>query len=242
MFSSNANPRQEFVDSYLMSDGLAPGVSTLDSSNYQNRDPRFYHTIYPQNDPWANGKYEPTPTGWYVKKFFDPAITDAEFITKLGTSDQDIVQIRYADVLLIYAEAMHRLGSFDQGVYDETIGLIRTRAGMAQADVTTMSDDQKFNLINYERSVELAFEGHRHFDLKRWGLLDDALQSLTDPLGFTIRWEDHYMLWPFSDRELRLNTNLDQTRVINFFKGYEIKKNISIDHCHRFVFALVVFI
>ena len=213
--SSGGTPRQEFVDSYLMADGLPLGVSPLDGSNYQNRDPRFELSIYPENHDWydASGnqvKYEPTQTGWYIKKYFDRDLTDENSIHIHGTSEQSIIHLRYADVLLMYAEAKHKLGQFNQSVYDETIKLIRDRVGMGNVDVSGMSDTEKMELIMYERNVELAFEGQRRFDLLRWGILGETIQSLTDPVGLTITWEDHFAVWPFVYSELNLNPNLDQ--------------------------------
>lgn len=213
--SSGGTPRQEFVDSYLMADGLPVGQSSLDGSNYQNRDPRFELSVYPEDHDWydANGdkvQYEPTPTGWLIKKYFDRDITDANSIHIGGTSEQSIIHLRYADVLLMYAEAQQMMEQFDQGVYDQTIKLIRDRVGMGNVSVAGMSDSEKMDLIKYERNVELAFEGHRRFDLLRWGELGLTMQSLTDPIGVSITWKDHFTVWPFSDSEINLNPNLVQ--------------------------------
>ncbi|WP_421918908.1 RagB/SusD family nutrient uptake outer membrane protein [Marinifilum sp.] len=218
--SSGGTPRQEFVDQYLMSDGLAVGVSSLESADYQNRDPRFYLSIYPENHDWYDAigklvKYEPTQTGWYIKKYFDRDITDDNSIHVGGSSEQSIIHLRYADVLLMYAEAKYELGQFDQTVYDQTIKLIRNRVGMANVNVDTMQDTDKFNLIKYERNIELAFEGHRRFDLLRWGELGETIVTLTDPLGVAIVWKDHFTLWPFTNSELNLNPNLVQNLGYN---------------------------
>ncbi len=213
--SAGGTPRQEFVDSYLMADGLEAGESLLDSSAYKNRDPRLYLTVRMPDDIWLDKEgvpvpFEQTQTGYYIKKFFDEDITDVNSIRNLETSEQSIIHLRYADVLLMYAEAKFRLNQFDQSIYEQTIELIRKRVGMGNVDVTTMSDPEKFKLIRYERSIELAFEGHRYFDLKRWDLLKETILSLTDPVGGSIRWEDHFMLWPFSSKERNLNPNLEQ--------------------------------
>ena len=218
--SSGGTPRQEFVDSYLMADGLPLGQSPLDGSDYQNRDPRFELSVYPEDHDWfdANGDrvmYEPTSTGWLIKKFFDRDITDANSIHIHGTSEQSIIHLRYADVLLMYAEAMQMTGQFDQGVYDQTIKLIRDRVGMGNVSVAGMSGTQKLDLIKYERNVELAFEGHRRFDLLRWGELGSTIQSLTDPVGISMTWNDHFAVWPFTDSEMNLNENLDQNPGYN---------------------------
>ena len=209
--STGGTPRQEFADSYLMADGLSTSASTLESSDYQNRDPRFYLTLYDEDDPWLDlANPEPTQTGWIIRKFFDPEILDNNLIHIGGTQDQGIVQIRYAEVLLIYAEAMQMLGSFDQSVYDMTIRLIRDRVEMGNVDISTYTDEAKLDLIAYERNVELAFEGHRRFDLLRWNTLDETILSLSDPTGAVPIWHDHFELWPFTDSELNLNDNLIQ--------------------------------
>ncbi len=214
--SAGATPRQEFVDAYLMVDGLPVSQSTLESANYQNRDPRLYLTVRLPDDVWydAVGQpigFEPTQTGYYVKKFLDVDIVDNNSIHIGGTSEQGIVHLRYADVLLTYAEAKFRSGGFNQSVADLTINPIRQRVGMATVNnVNSLSDNEKWALIEYERNVELAFEGHHYFDLKRWGKQGETMTSLTDPIGYTIVWKDHFSLWPFTDSELNLNPNLVQ--------------------------------
>jgi hypothetical protein len=214
--SAHAVPRHEFVNSYLMTDGLPPGVSSLDSSNYQNRDPRLYMSVRLPSDIWYddNGapiNWEPTWTGFYMFKFLDPLLNDASSIHNHGTSEQSIVHLRYADLLLMYAEAKFQLGEFDQAVADQTINLIRARSGMATVtDVASLSNSEKFDLIKYERNIELAFERHHFFDLKRWGILGETLLSLADPAGVTMVWHDYFNLWPFSNSELILNPNLVQ--------------------------------
>ena len=211
--SAGGTPRQQFVDNYLMADGLALEDSSLDGSNYQNRDPRFYESVYFPEDEWVIwAQNEPTQTGWYIKKYFDPdpEVTTRTVIDQLGQSDQPIIQHRYADVLLVYAEAKHMLGEFDQTVYDATIKLIRDRVGMGNVSVSTMSSDEKLDLIKYERYAELAFEGHSFFDLKRWGMLGETIQSIDDPIGVEIVWDDKFLLWPFTETELNLNPALEQ--------------------------------
>ena len=214
--SAAAVPRVEFVNSYLMQDGLTVAESPLESSDYQNRDPRLYMTVRLPDDIWYydNGSevaFEPTLSGFYTKKFLDEDINDNNSLHQGGTSEQSIVHLRYADLLLMYAEAKYQLGKLDQGVVDETINLIRERSGMATVtDITSFSDSEKFDLIKYERSIELAFERYRYFDLKRWGILGETLVSLTDPNGLAMNWEDHFSLWPFSISELTLNPNLVQ--------------------------------
>ncbi len=218
--SAAAVPRVEFVNSYLMKDGHTVAESPLESSDYQNRDPRLYMTVRLPDDVWHydNGSevaFEPTLSGFYTKKFLDEDINDNNSLHQGGTSEQSIVHLRYADLLLMYAEAKYRLGELDQSIVDETINKIRERCGMASTDITSFSDSEKFDLIKYERSVELAFERHHYFDLKRWGILGETLVNLNDPNGLSMNWEEHFSLWPFSTSELILNPNLVQNPGYN---------------------------
>jgi hypothetical protein len=215
--SAMSVPRQEFVDSYLMIDGKPVGESSLDGSDYQNRDPRFYMTVRLPDEIWydADGapvSWEPSLTGgYYMKKFLDPDLNTMNDLHIGSTSEQGIIHLRYADVLLMYAEAKFRTGGLTQDVVDKTINPIRNRVGMATVtDVAAMTDAQKLALIKYERSIELAFERHHFFDLRRWNEYASTILSLDDPLGLQCVWRDHFQLWPFSESELILNPNLDQ--------------------------------
>jgi hypothetical protein len=215
--SAGSVPRQEFVDSYLMADGKPVNESSLDGSNYQNRDPRFYMTVRLPDDVWYDDtgapiNWEPSLTGgYYMKKFLDPELNTEMRVHQGGTSEQGIIHLRYADVLLMYAEAKFRTSGFTQDIADKTVNLIRNRAGMAPAtNVDGMTEAQKWALIKYERSIELAFERHHFFDLRRWNEYGATIVALQDPIGVQPIWKEDFKLWPFSESELILNPNLDQ--------------------------------
>ncbi|MDR3269470.1 MAG: RagB/SusD family nutrient uptake outer membrane protein [Tannerella sp.] len=215
--SAMSVPRQEFVDSYLMADGKPVSESSLDGSDYKNRDPRFYMTVRLPDDVWyddggAPVAWEPSLTGgYYTKKFLDPELNDMNALHISGTSEQGIIHLRYADVLLMYAEAVFRSGELTQDIVDQTINPIRERAGMARVtNVAGMTNEQKFALIKYERSIELAFEKHHFFDLRRWNEYGATVVALKDPIGLQAVWNEHFKLWPFGESELILNPNLEQ--------------------------------
>ncbi|WP_299551517.1 RagB/SusD family nutrient uptake outer membrane protein [Seonamhaeicola sp.] len=84
-------------------------------------------------------------------------------------SGQDMYVFRYGEILLNYAEASHYLGKFDES--KEAVNQIRTRAGMFLKDVVGEEE------IRREREVELAFEEHRYWDMKRWRLADTDLNQ-----------------------------------------------------------------
>src|SRR5690606_23625619 len=105
-----------------------------------------------------------TTTGYYTRKYFDPTHT-----TGLA-SGLNLMLIRYADVLLMHAEALMELGQFNADVWNQTIRPIRQRAGFTDAAAlefdASISEDELRDEIRNERRVELAMEGLRIFDIR----------------------------------------------------------------------------
>ncbi|UOG75953.1 RagB/SusD family nutrient uptake outer membrane protein [Hymenobacter tibetensis] len=183
-------PTWDLVKAFPMLDGKKPGESTKYPYNlqlfYKNRDPRFGRTIAYNGANWplnGNANYkiwtylrgttsvEPsgaTNTGFYLRKAIDPAlgINDARY------SGNDWIEIRYAEVLLNLAESACGVGNIAEA-YTQ-LKAIRARAGIeAGSDgnyglQAGMSRAQMFDAILYERQIELAFEGKRFWDLRRW--------------------------------------------------------------------------
>ena len=85
------------------------------------------------------------------------------------------MEIRYADVLLMYAESMYELGQMTEQIWDQTIRPLRERAGFT-ADYCSYAagSGNMREAIRHERRCELALEGRRVFDLRRWAVLDNA--------------------------------------------------------------------
>ncbi len=112
-------------------------------------------------------------TGYYMRKYFDPD-------HKPGLQDMftNKIIMRYADVLLMYAEACQANGHFTEGVWNETIRPIRERAGFISDGALNYPAGQEANMmeiIRRERRCELALEGLRYFDIVRWGLGTELL-------------------------------------------------------------------
>lgn len=238
---TNIAPLKSLVDSYIMLDGKAiddPG-STYNASNpWAGRDPRLEATImYPGNSytkrdgttvapKWDgedayNYSSDVTPTGYYVKKWWDPTYR----LTLL--SGLNPILIRYADILLMNAEAHAELGTLDQTVWNATIRPIRQRAGFTlpgALDFPTGATNLK-DIVRNERRCELAFEGSRRNDIIRWRIAEDVLNGWCHGLytgesvgtdGGFVRVEQrqfdparHY-LWPIPQKERDLNRNLEQ--------------------------------
>lgn len=196
-------PTQSLVDAFLMLDGQTAEQSPLyDASKpYANRDPRLTATVVydgyrwsdnvddgtkdkviytnpdalDKTDAFAGLNKNQTPTGYYVRKYYD-----AKHEHHMQSSI-NIITMRYADVLLMYAETMNEQGKMSREVWNKTIRAIRERAGFdneqALAYPSDLSQAQMRLLIRRERRCELALEGLRWFDIKRWRIGKECLDG-----------------------------------------------------------------
>ena len=142
---------------------------------FDNRDPRLAASILYPGAAWDGGTFDSRPvglssrpeainlgnenvsvTGFNIRKYID--LTDK---ADRGNGGIDMMLMRYADVLLMYAEAKVALGQADASAL-AAINLVRVRAGMPALTTVAEAD------VRYERRVELAFEGLRIFDIRRW--------------------------------------------------------------------------
>lgn len=180
----NLQPFQNLVDDYEMSNGkyITDPSSGYDATKpYVGRDPRFYQSIIYDGCKWAgatintyvgsgvdalNYSTAATKTGYYVAKLLDESAT---LITSYKPGSHYWVFMRYAEALLNYAEAQNEaLGTPDQSVYD-AVNKIRDRANVKMPPLQTgLSKDEMRQRIRHERRIELAFETHRFWDLRRW--------------------------------------------------------------------------
>ncbi|SDZ92681.1 Starch-binding associating with outer membrane [Chitinophaga terrae (ex Kim and Jung 2007)] len=183
-------PLQNLVDAYEMSNGkpISDPASGYDPQNpYANRDARFYASILYNGAPYRNstiqvftpgGKdskdgpsnWNTTKTGYYLRKFMDDKnpIDNPWDVAGL----QPWIYMRYAEVLLNYAEAENEAVGPNASVY-EAINQIRQRASVKQPPLTPgLSQSEMREAIRRERQVELAFEEHRFYDVRRWKIAD----------------------------------------------------------------------
>ena len=206
-------PTRELVDDYLMFNGKKideSGSGYNESDPYSNRDPRLLYTIGCHGKIWDKFSVgsNSTPTGFFVRKYYDMG-HGPEF-----KQWNNIIMMRYADVLLMYAEAKHALGEFDQNVWDETIRPIRERAGFSEdvcAYPSSLGSDQMQDLIRRERRCELALEGLRYYDILRWNIGSDVLNcnvrssSETGSVILDARvFSDRDKLWSIPQSQLEL--------------------------------------
>ena len=222
---------------------------------YANRDPRFaatvvydgYYwnneggtnngpskTIYikPGSDPsdspanpngpdeYVAGRQSSSPTGYYWRKYFDPS-AQASYVSGLN-----LHLFRYAEILLDYAEAENSLGQMNASIWNATIGALRMRAGFTNpAALQYPATGDMTTIIRRERRAELALEGLRTDDIRRWKESEIVLNGYAHGAQFSgdattdngfIRAQKRQFnpardyLWPIPANEIGLDKNLTQ--------------------------------
>jgi hypothetical protein len=180
-------PSQNLVDSYEMANGkpITDATSGYDPQNpYVGRDPRLALTVLFNNAMWNDstvkayvggvdgiGKNNATTTGYYLKKFIQEKIN----LTTNQTASHVWHIFRYGEILLNYAEALNEVNGPDLVPAGYTlsaraaVNLIRARTGVAMPPIPAGLSQVAFReKIRNERRIELAFEGHRFWDVRRW--------------------------------------------------------------------------
>lgn len=217
-FNTNA-PLQDLVTSYEMADGLPADQSPLfdPTDIYKNRDPRFYQTIVFPGDTFMGQVVTHvapfTPTGYALKKY---TIYDKEPNSNLIgglQSPTNYVVIRYADILLMYAEAQNEAVGPDQSVYD-AVNRVRDRADMPDLKVG-LSQTEMREAIRKERRIEFAGEGFYYNDIRRWKTAEQVMNAtIYDSENNVIQKRtfnparDYW--WPIPQVERDLNPSLTQ--------------------------------
>lgn len=183
---------QDMVDSYEMEDGTMPTPALYETADpYANRDPRFYASVlcdgqlyrggnaefYLNEDEASGGSdSEYGPAGWNatktryaIRKFIDDQATNYVW----DICKEPWIYCRLGEIYLNYAEAQYHLGKED--VAREYVNYIRERARGGRTGIVpdvTESGDALLARIQRERKVELAFEEHRFFDVRRWKIAE----------------------------------------------------------------------
>ena len=240
-------PTQSFVDQYEYQDNgetfgqRNPGAINLAGTDpYAGLDPRFALTVVKNGDEWpsngsqkaaietfvggfnASPKYGATPTGYYLKKFVDGScVTTADNQTYRRHT---WIIFRLAEMYLDYAEAVfHATGSANDATYgmtaNQAVNMLRNRADI-QMPKFNEDGDAWVERYERERLVELAFENHRFWDVRRWkkgpdyfktiqlATISSGLQLTRVPV--TRQWDDKYYFYPIPQSEIKKNPNLVQ--------------------------------
>jgi hypothetical protein len=197
-------PTQQLVDAFSMSNGKPiseTGSGYNETTPYENRDPRFYYTIVYNQALWLDrtsnskkvvnlywqaagdglGTSNNTRTGYLFRKFCNENAGGNFGVT----SQIGLVVVRYAEILLNYAEALNEFQGATPEVY-QAVETIRKRAGLNPYQLTAgLTKEQMRAIIRNERRVEFAFEeAHRFYDIKRWKIAENLING--DMIG--MRW------------------------------------------------------
>lgn len=192
------SPTQNLVDAFTTDEGKSitdPTSLYNPDDPYSHRDPRLTNTVFYNGTMWLNravetyeggqdrpgGTLQQTKTSYYMRKFM------GNFETVNGSpvysnTVHDFVYFRYAEVLLNYAEALNEFSGPSADVYQVLYDL-RKRAGIMPGSnndygvAAGLSKENMRKLIQGERRVELAFEEHRFFDIRRWKIAPDVFNA-----------------------------------------------------------------
>ncbi|MBR3388770.1 MAG: RagB/SusD family nutrient uptake outer membrane protein [Bacteroidales bacterium] len=247
--SSGNCPSQSLVDQYEYQDNgqtfaqRYPGSIDLNAVDpYEGLDPRFALTVVKNGDQWpTNGsqkkaietfqggfnalpKYGATPTGYYLKKYVDGScVTTADNQT---TRRHTWILFRLGEIYLDYAEAVfNATGSANDATYgltaNEAVNKLRDRSDI---QMPKFKEDGDAWVARYERErmVELAFENHRFWDVRRWKkgaqyfktvqVADISANLQLTRSTVTRQWDEKYNFYPIPQSELKKNPNLTQNQ------------------------------
>ncbi len=208
------------LDAYEFSDGTPynPDDPRVDPDYLiKNRDPRMAATVFKDTVFWEDGTKDAVPhQGKTSLLYIFWKTCDLEEVKQNGgVSNQkqntevngSVPIMRYAEVLLSHAEAINEVSGPTSDVYN-VINQIRERAGMPNLPLGLSKDEMRMRIRN-ERRVELAFEGFRYFDIKRWKIAEEVINGINDG-QITRKFETKNYLWPLPEQEVLVNTALEQ--------------------------------
>ncbi|MCK8492726.1 RagB/SusD family nutrient uptake outer membrane protein [Spirosoma sp. RP8] len=235
-------PTKALVDMYETTAGklITDATSGYDPATpYANRDPRLKFSVFLTGDPLPSGiTFRPEPnsgtadavgntyiastTGFNIKKY-----VNAEDYANPTNNGINIILLRYAEILLTYAEAKIELNQIDASVFAAINAVRNGRTDVKQPSInSTVSQAELRTIVRRERTVELAFEGQRLFDIRRWKLAETVLPGPVYGITYKTATGDlatvqvvginrtfdksrHY-LWPIPQRERYLTPTLTQ--------------------------------
>ena len=238
-------PTQNMVDAYEMTNGELPVTNSKTgevnpaskynpADPYTDRDPRFYDCIYYNGSESRDGRIvetfqkgadmltqDMTMTSFYMRKFLDESLG---IVSSNYHYTAPFPYFRLAEMYLNYAEAEYNLGHED--VAREYVNKVRARKSVNMPAVTDSGEKLQQRIRN-ERRIELAFEGHRFFDLRRWKTPDNAplIGTIIEKDGnnysyrrYTLSlesrengWKDAFYLLPIQYSEIqKSNKSLEQ--------------------------------
>lgn len=240
---SSITPTQDLVNAYLKRNGEPFTPPTKEAraalynngkyapeflNEFKNRDTRLYASIlFPgamMNSieegyvfTWEKGGSNISASGYNFRKLVDPTDPSAAPDWK---GPQNYPAIRYAEVLLTYAEAKNEASGPDASIYD-ALDQIRERVAMPKINRTAVNTKELLReVIRNERRIELAGEGFRWDDIRRWNISKDVMKntySIDNDLVQARKWEDKFVRLPYPQSAVDRNPKLKEAQK---GKGY----------------------
>ncbi|OZI05842.1 RagB/SusD family nutrient uptake outer membrane protein [Siphonobacter sp. BAB-5385] len=234
-------PTKALADLYETSSGTlitTAGSGYNPAQPYQNRDNRLKFSFYLEGDQLPSGTvFKPQPnsgtsdavgstyiastTGFNIRKYIN-----TEDYANPTNSGINIILLRYAEILLTYAEAKIELNQLDAEVLTALNTVRNGRSDVKQPSITSTSQAELREIVRRERAVELAFEGQRLFDIRRWKIAEKVIPgpvygiTYTNPNGVVSTVQvvavnkvfdpNRHYLWPIPQKEIDLNHSLTQ--------------------------------
>ena len=200
-----------------------------DQNMWKNRDPRFAASVLYQGSEWNGrsinviygqsdnpiGNQNVTPTGYYVRKYIPETILSSNHS---GTAKRLWRIFTYSEILLSYAEALNEADyAGNKALVCNLLDQIRHRGGIIgnvanRADLNSQTAMRNF--IHKERTIELAFEEHRWWDVRRWNVVGEVLGrdiygidvaadgTITRKVAQQRKWQDKFYLYPIPEAEV----------------------------------------
>lgn len=200
-----------------------------DQNMWKNRDPRFAASVLYQGSEWNGrsinviygqsdnpiGNQNVTPTGYYVRKYIPETILSSNHS---GTAKRLWRIFTYSEILLSYAEALNEADyAGNKALVCNLLDQIRHRGGIIgnvanRADLNSQTAMRNF--IHKERTIELTFEEHRWWDVRRWNVAGEALGrdiygidvaadgTITRKVAQQRKWQDKFYLYPIPEAEV----------------------------------------
>jgi hypothetical protein len=234
-------PTKNLIDAYETLDGklITDAASGYDPKKpYVNRDNRLKYSVFLDGDILPSGiAFKPQPnsgtadaigstyiastTGYNTKKYIN-----TEDYANPANSGINIILLRYAEVLLTYAEAKIELNQIDASVLAAINTVRNGRNDVKQPSVTSTAQAELREIVRRERTVELALEGQRLFDIRRWKIADKVMPgpiygiTYVNAAGALVTVQvvaankvfdvNRHYLWPIPQKERDLNGLLTQ--------------------------------
>jgi len=211
------------------------------AKNVMCRDPRLYYSVLHNGAKWLNttlatyeggvnnptGAMKKTKTGYYQRKFMQK---EADKVNEYENTLHRWIMFRYAEILLNYAEAENEANGPSEAIFD-ALRAIRYRAGIeagrnGQHGMNiSMTQDELREFIRNERRLELAFEEHRYWDIRRWRIAEEIYKKPLQGISIIkegnfysynrvnvlkVNFESRMNLYPIPYSEIRKNRHMKQ--------------------------------